>query len=123
MEVIDASMKTLHWKKTRVPESLLIQMDKAVSQLSQARDERYRRITHLFGKMYIATIDDMVIFTAGTQTRPARITAIALDQKAGGKMFVLDNIDDIRACCDRLGIEDQSERREFSDFVTPKSKI
>lgn len=115
-------MRNLKWKKIRVPEGLLTQIDNAIAQLNQTRREQYRRVTHLFGKMYVATTEDIVIFSVATKTRPARITAIGLDQNANGKMFVLDNTDDIHACCDRLGIEDQSERQEFFDFVTPRSK-
>lgn len=122
MEVTGASMKELKWKKINVSESLLTLMDDTVMQLSQMRNEQFQRVTHLFGKMYVATIDDLVIFRAGTRTRPSIVTAIAFDQNADGMMFVLDNPDDIHACCDYLGIEEQRERRAFFDFVTPSSK-
>lgn len=97
-------------------------MDDAVTQLSQMRNEQFQRVTHMYGEMYVATIDGVVIFTAGTRTRPSKITAIALDQNAVDKIFVLDNLDDVHACCDYLGIEERSERKAFFDFVTPRSK-
>ena len=120
MEVIDGRMRKLRWNKVKVSESLQKMMDIAVTQLSQMRNKQFQRVTHLFGKMYVAAIDDMVIFRVGTQTRPSVVTAIAIDRNADGKMFVLDNPGDIDACCDYLGIDEQSERQEFLAFVTPR---
>lgn len=122
MEVINTSMRKLNWIKIKVSESLLKQLDNALIRLNDMRNERYQLVTHLFGKMYVANIGDVVIFRAGTNTRPSRITAIAVDQYDDGKIFVLDNADDIYSCCDYLEIMEQHERQNFFDFVTPRSR-
>ncbi|WP_145052177.1 hypothetical protein [Lignipirellula cremea] len=121
-EVVGANISKLKWRKTKVSDAVARQMDVALLQLDQRRNQRHQRITHLFGKMLLLTIEDVIVFTAGTHTRPASIVAIALVQNANGEAFFLDEIDGMEACCDHLGMEDQVERREFSRFVSPKSK-
>ena len=113
----------LEWKKTRIAEPVRRQMALAVERLNETASERFRLITHLFGKQFVCRIGDITIFTVGTSTRPSNIMPIAISEQSRD-WFCLPttSADDLSELCNRLGFEDESSRQDLVDFLTPRSK-
>ena len=123
MEIVSMTKPMLQWTKTRVTGPTRKQMKAAVQQLSESADERFRLITHLFGKQFVCEIGNVTIFTAGTSSRPSRIVPIAISAESPDWVaFPLTSSEDFVDLCQRLGFGDDMARNEQNKFLTPRSK-
>lgn len=76
-------MKELSFRGCRLDQAVQFRLKAAAEELSEVKGERYNLAKALFGKIIAARTEDLVIAVVSTNSRPLKISIIAVDTSGG----------------------------------------
>ena len=113
------SITLYQWELKKVPTPLAQKIDDVIAKINANNDYTYRRITQLWGRMYLASVQELTFFRVANGARPARLVTVGIRQDDPDFYLFLNTIESTSQCCDYLGITNADKRIKFYRFALP----